>query len=100
MAIAPLPVLSLQKAKRLEDWILIFKAVLNIYVIERAAQRKNAQPHGAYINCRDIVYRKAVLDTVKLKEALNSLTKVIDPPMDTSIAIPFLTLCKKSEITN
>ena len=75
----------LLKSERIEDWRLGFEAGIQPLVEREDGDRKALQLLPAYIN-RDIADREAVRDVTKntptVKEALDKLSKLLDPPVD------------------
>ena len=88
---APPPVIPpLTKGDRIEDWRYLFEAATQHILTLEGGQQKAIQLIPAYVN-RDIVDREAARDITKvattLKEALDGLSEVVDPPMDTYTAM-------------
>ena len=81
----PLTIPPLMKDDRIEDWRLLFEAGVRHIIEAEDGERKALQILPAYIN-RDIADREAVRDVSKnapsVKEALDKLAKVLDPPVD------------------
>ena len=76
---------ALLKSERIEDWRLGFEAGIQQLLEREDGDRKSLQILPAYIN-RDIADREAVRDVTKntptVREALDKLSKLLDPPVD------------------
>lgn len=90
MTTAPLTVLPLQKGDRIEAWRNLFEAGTQHIRTTVDGEEKVIHLSPAYVNC-DVADREAVRDIVKkvgtLAEALTNFYSVLDPPMDTFIAM-------------
>lgn len=90
MAAAPITIPPLQKGERIEDWRHLFEACTQHMLGTEEGERKAIQLLPAYVN-RDIADREAIRDIVKTAQtvvgALESASKVLDPPMDTFMAM-------------
>ena len=73
------------KGDRIDDWRLSFEAGTQPLAQGENGQQKALQLLPVYIN-RDVADREAVRDVLKLattvKEALDKLVKLLDPPVD------------------
>ena len=80
-----LPIPPILKGDRIEDWRLTFEAGTQQLAQGEEGQQRALQLLPAYIN-RDVADREAVRDVLKLeltvKEALDKLGKLLDPPVD------------------
>ena len=76
---------ALLKSELIEDWRLGFEAGIQQLLEREDGDRKFLQILPAYIN-RDIADREAVRDVTKntptVREALDKLSKLLDPPVD------------------
>ena len=90
MATAPITIPPLQKGERIEDWRHLFEACTQHMLGTEEGERKVIQLLPAYVN-RDIADREAIRDIVKTAQtvvgALENASKVLDPPMDTFMAM-------------